>query len=213
MAADPDKPSLSERFTRAVIKADNRERPESDGPETVEELEDAVARMDDRERLIGLAAAPLAGVVAIIVVSTYGTKAGKAPSAHASLALALFALALVALACAWFRKRLYLGVVFALYGLSVFNLHYWGFGVPFLLIGSWYLVRAYRLQQKLKVAKEEGVTGSGSGSGGTARRAQPNKRYTPPVAPPPKPTKPTKPTKPAKPTKPPTSGGPPPGDG
>ena len=153
--------------------------------------------MDDRERLIGLAAAPLAGVVAIIVVSTYGSKARQAgivrrldvsPSRCSRLAL-------VALACAWFRKRLYLGIVFALYGLSIFNLHYWGFGVPFLLIGSWYLVRAYRFQQKLKLAKEEGVTGSGSGAAGTARRAQPNKRYTPPVTGPAKPAKPSKPGK------------------
>ena len=196
MAAAPDKPTLSERFTRAVIKADSRERPADEGPQTGEELEETVARMDDRERLIGLAAAPLDGVIAIIVVSTYGSKAGRpASSVDSSLALALFALALAALACAWFRKRLYLGIVFALYGLSIFNLHYWGFGVPFLLIGSWYLVRAYRFQQKLKLAKEEGVTGSG-GSGGAARRAQPNKRYTPPVTGPAKPTRPTKPGKP-----------------
>ena len=67
--------------------------------------------------------------------------------------LVLFGLAFVMLASAWFRKRLYLGIACALYGLSIFNLHYWGFGVPFLLIGSWYLVRAYRLRQKLKLAK------------------------------------------------------------
>jgi hypothetical protein len=195
MAADPDKPTLSERFTRAVIKADSREQPVDEGPQTVEELEETVARMDDRERLIGLAAAPLAGVIAIIVVSTYGSKAGKpASSVDSSLALALFGLALVALGCAWFRKRLYLGIVFALYGLSIFNLHYWGFGVPFLLIGSWYLVRSYRFQQKLKVAKEEGVTGT-PGPGGAPRRAQPNKRYTPPVSAPPKTVKPAKPPK------------------
>jgi hypothetical protein len=195
MAADPDKPTLSERFTRAVIKADSKERPVDEGPQTVEELEETVARMDDRERLIGLAAAPLAGVVAIVVVSTYGSKAGKpVSSVDSTLALALFGLALVALACAWFRKRLYLGIVFALYGLSIFNLHYWGFGVPFLLIGSWYLVRAYRFQQKLKLANEDGVTGP-TGTGGTARRAQPNKRYTPPVTGPAKPTKPVKPPK------------------
>ena len=195
MAADPDKPTLSERFTRAVIKADSNDRPVDVGPQTVEELEEAIARMDDKERLIGLAAAPLAGVVAIVVVSTYGSKAGHpASSVDSTLALALFALALVALACAWFRKRLYLGIVFALYGLSIFNLHYWGFGVPFLLIGSWYLVRAYRYQQKLKLAKEDGVTGP-TASGGTARRAQPNKRYTPPVSAPPKTVKPAKPPK------------------
>jgi len=112
------------------------------------------------------------------------------------LFLALFGLALIALACAWFRKRLFLGIVLALYGLSVFNLHYWGFGVPFLLIGSWYLVRAYRIQQKLKLAQGDDGPGGSAGSAGPARRASPNKRYTPPVTGQAKPVKPAKPAKP-----------------
>lgn len=194
MAADPDKPSLSERFTRAVIKSDSRPDGESEGPETVEELEEAVARVDDTERLIGLATAPLAGIVAILVVSSLGSKAGKTTSSvDSTLTLVLFGLAFVMLASAWFRKRLYLGMACALYGLSVFNLRYWGFGVPFLLIGSWYLVRAYRLSQKLKLARSgDGPTAPGE----SARRAQPNKRYTPPVTGSAKPAKPPKPPKP-----------------
>ena len=196
MPADPDKPSLSERLTRAFIKADTRERPEDEGPTTVAELEEATARMDDRERLIGLAAAPLAGVVAIVVVSTYGAKSSHTSSVDGTLALALFALALIALAAAWFRKRLFVGIAFALYGLSIFNLHYWGFGIPFLLIGSWYLVRAYRFQQKLKQAQAGDDVGGDTG--GTTRRAAPNKRYTPPV---------TGPAKPPRPAKPPTTDG------
>ena len=48
------------------------------------------------------------------------------------------------LATAWWRKRLYLGIVMALYGLTVFNLHYWGFGIPYLLCAGWWIVRAYR---------------------------------------------------------------------
>jgi hypothetical protein len=190
MAADPDKPKLSERFTRAIIKADTRPTPEVEGPETVDELEEAVARADDKERLIGLASAPLAGLAAILIVSSYGAKAGRTVSTvDSTLALTLFGLAAIILATAWFRKRLFLGIACALYGLSVFNLHYWGFGIPFLLIGSWYLVRAYRLQQKLKLAKADD---SPSGPGSPARRAQPNKRYTPPVTGPPKPAKPPK---------------------
>jgi hypothetical protein len=190
MAADPDKPRLSERFTRAVLKADSRPAPEAGGPETVEELEEAVAKADDKERLIGLAAAPLAGLVAILVVSSLGSKAAKPTSSvDSTLALTLFGLAFVILASAWFRKRLFLGIACALYGLSVFNLRYWGFGVPFLLIGSRYLVRAYRLGQKLKLAKADDGT---TGPGGPARRALPNKRYTPPVAGPAKPAKPPK---------------------
>src|SRR5665213_2930437 len=100
-----------------------------------------------------------------------------------------FTRAVIMLGSAWFRKRLFLGIACALYGLSVFNLHYWGFGVPFLLIGSWYLVRAYRFQQKLKLAKADDPP---SGPGGPVRTAQPNKRYTPPVTGPPKPLKPPK---------------------
>ncbi len=44
------------------------------------------------------------------------------------------------LVTAYFRKRFFLGIAMALYGLSVFNLHYWGFGVPFLMVGAWLLV-------------------------------------------------------------------------
>jgi hypothetical protein len=187
MAPDPDKPSLTERFTRAVIKADSRPTPETETTQTVEELEEAVSHADDTERLIGLAAAPLAGLVAILVVSSLGTKSVKhTSSVDSTLTLVLFALAFVMLASAWFRKRLFLGVACALFGLSVFNLHYWGFGVPFLLIGSWYLVRAYRLSQKLKRAKEDNGPSEKTGPG---RRATPNKRYTPPVAPPVRPPK------------------------
>jgi hypothetical protein len=193
MAADPDKPTLSERFTRAVIKADSGPTPEAEGPETVEELEAAVARADDKERLVGLAAAPLAGLVAIIVVSTLSSKSGQSVSSvDSTLSLVLFGLALVMLAGAWFRKRLFIGIASALYGLSVFNLHYWGFGVPFLIVGSWYLVRAYRLSQKLKLAKADDAPSGPRGSSRPAQKAQPNKRYTPPVTGPAKPPKPPK---------------------
>jgi len=66
------------------------------------------------------------------------------------------ALALLMLGFAYFRKRLFLGVVMALYGLSMFNLPpNWGFGIPYLLAGAWLLVRAYRLQRELKVATGE----------------------------------------------------------
>jgi hypothetical protein len=188
MAADPDKPTLSERFTRAVIKADSRPTTEPEAPQTVEELEEAVAHADDKERLIGLSVAPLAGLIAILVVSTMGAKAAHPTSqVDSTLVLVLFGLAFIMLASAWFRKRLYLGIACALYGLSIFNLHYWGFGVPYLLIGSWYLVRAYRLGQKLKLAKADAGP---SGPDGPIRRAQPNKRYTPPVAGPAKPKPP-----------------------
>jgi len=192
MARDPDKPSLSDRFTRAVLRADSTEPTEDEGPVTVDEIELAIARADDKERLIGLIAAPLAGAIGLLVaqsMAAHGTTKA-ASSTSQLLAVSLLVLAAVMLASAWWRKRLYLGIAMALYGLSIFNLHFWGFGIPYLLFGSWYLVRAYRLQQKLKLAKGDGGTG---GTGGPARRASPNKRYTPPVAGPAKPAKPAKP--------------------
>jgi hypothetical protein len=191
MARDPDKPTLSERFTRAVLKADGTEPEQPDAPATVEELEDAIARMDDKERLIGLVAAPLAGAIGLLVMQSLVANNPKSYSSTSlTLTLTLLGLAAVMLASAWFRKRLYLGLAMALYGLSIFNLKFWGFGVPYLLFGSWYLVRSYRFQQKLKLAREEG---GGGASGGPARRAQPNKRYTPPVTGPAKPPKAPKP--------------------
>ena len=133
-------------------------------------------------------------MIAILVVSSYGSKGTtQATSVDSSLFLVLFGLALVTLACAWFRKRLLLGIVLALFGLSVFNLHYWEFGVPFLLIGSWYLVRTYRIQQKLKLARGDDGPARPGGGGGTTPRARPSKRYTPPVTGPAKPAKAPKP--------------------
>ena len=130
------------------------------------------------ERLIGLIAAPLAAAIGLLVVqSLVATNTKTYSSVSGTLALSLFVLAAAMLASAWFRKRLYLGIAMALYGLSIFNLHFWGFGVPYLLFGSWYLVRAYRFGQKLKFAKEDGTTSRP----GAPRRAQPNKRFTPPV--------------------------------
>ncbi len=39
---------------------------------------------------------------------------------------------------ALWRKRLFMGILAAMYGLAIFNLHYWGFGVPFVMVGAWY---------------------------------------------------------------------------
>ena len=89
------------------------------------------------------------------------------------------------LVTALMRKRMFLGIALALYGLAVFNLHYWGFGVPFLMAGAWYLVRAYRLNQELKRAGGADVSPSRSRAvrppWRTASRPRANKRYTPPA--------------------------------
>ena len=60
-------------------------------------------------------------------------------SLYHEVAAALVILSVVMLTTAMLRKRLYLGIVMALYGLTVFNLHYWGFGIPFIMAGAWLL--------------------------------------------------------------------------
>jgi len=105
-------------------------------------------------------------------------------SLYHDLTYVLLGLSLAMLASAYFRKRLYLGIAMAMYGLAVFNLHYWGFGIPFLFGGALLLVRSYRLQRELREATGD----TPARPGGRARRGRaptqsarprPNKRYTP----------------------------------
>ena len=185
---NPEKVPLGARLSSAVLKPADADAAPDAGPTTVAELEEAVTHADDKERLVGLIAAPLAGMIGLLVTGNLMANDPKAllangqvnpqhvnPSLYLSVGGVALALAVAMLVTAWFRKRLYLGIVMALYGLSIFNLHFWGFGVPFILAGAWFLVRAYRLQTKLKLAKEAGPT---------TGRPQANKRYTPPTAPP-----------------------------
>ena len=71
----------------------------------------------------------------------------------------------------------------ALFGLASFNLHYWGFGVPFMLFGAWLLVRAWRLQSSLKLAAGDGPPLGPPNSRPSPSNVDPpaNKRYTPPT--------------------------------
>ncbi|MGH9080574.1 MAG: hypothetical protein ACRDYE_10975, partial [Acidimicrobiales bacterium] len=97
------------------------------------------------------------------------------PSLYVELGAVAVGLAVLMLVMALLRKRLYLAVTMALYGLSILNLHFWGFGIPYIFAGAWLLVRSYRLQVKLKEAR---AVASETG------RRTPNKRFTPPAAPP-----------------------------
>jgi hypothetical protein len=155
---------------------------------TIEEVEEDIARANDKERAIGLIAAPIAALLSFLIIGTlvhndpaYGTKNYVSPSLYHTLQFVLLGLSVLVLVTALWRKRLFLGISLALYGLAVFNLHYWGFGVPFLMGGAWYLVRSYRLSQELKRAG--GTIGTPRGmprpSGGSRPRA--SKRYTPPT--------------------------------
>ncbi|MGA2530151.1 MAG: hypothetical protein ABSG36_13440 [Acidimicrobiales bacterium] len=198
---DSDKAPLRERLRGLVLKpATPGEHKAPAGPRTVAELEAAVASADDKERLIGLIAAPLAAAIGILVISALIVndppallKNGQINSLHVSLSLyhdlggVVLALSILMLGTALWRKRLYLGIVSALYGLAIFNLHYWGFGIPFILFGAWLLVRAYRFQRDLREATEEYESASAMGAHrdkAATRRSppKPNRRYTPPNA-------------------------------
>jgi hypothetical protein len=153
--------------------------------------------------LIGLVAAPVAALIALLIVdadishdpaATFanGTKnaAHVAHSLYNELLIVLLVLALVMLVAAWFRKRLYLGVAMALYGLTVFNLKYWGFGLPFVLFGAWFMVRSYRAQKALRLATGDTPRRSTKEPGSSSSAPRPSKRYTPPTAKPKRPANP-----------------------
>jgi len=184
---------LRDRLRDAMLKPappGEAGQPES-APQSLEQLQSAERYADDKERFLGLTAAPLAAAIGFFVANYLvehdppAIKNGVANSLHQNvttyhtLELALLVLAFVMLATAWYRKRMFLGMAMALYGLGVFNLHYWGFGVPFLLAGAWLLVRSYRAHQAVRTASGQGRGRSGGDSGYSPPKA--NKRYTPPT--------------------------------
>jgi len=193
--ADQPKLTFFERLRYTMVKPDDSGKVTNDQPAlSREELEATVARADDKERNIGLVAAPVGAIVALFISADlihHAQQTGQSTSTYQTLTFVLLGMAVLMLATAWLRKRLFIGITMALFGLGIFNLHYWGFGLPFLMGGAWYLVRAWRLQSKLKLAG--GGSGRGYGppnskvsptnrlpsAGGVLPR--PNKRYTPPT--------------------------------
>jgi hypothetical protein len=201
---DPDRAPFGERLRNAVLKpVEPDAKPAetgakgSDKPSAVEDIETEIRFANDQERLIGLFAAPVGAAIGLVVIGYLISKDppallknGTANKLHVSVSLyhdltyVLLGLSLAMLASAYFRKRLYLGIAMALYGLAVFNLHYWGFGIPFLFGGAYLLVRSYRLQRDLREATGEKPTRPGArprrgGPPPPTARARPNKRYTP----------------------------------
>jgi hypothetical protein len=191
---------LKERLRDAVVKparpgeASNSKG--SDGPKSVDELETAARTLDDKERLIGVLAAPLAAIITVVVIANLiandpvaRLKNGSLNPRHVSVSLyhelagVLVALTVLILIMTLLRKRMFLGLAMALFGLAVFDLHGFGFGIPFILGGSWYLVRAYRIHQDQLVATgvKSARPSSPRKSGGAVGRGLPNKRYTPPT--------------------------------
>jgi hypothetical protein len=183
------KPSLWMRFQTAIVKPDDPDSPrrKAEEPEqSVEELEAAIARADDKERNIGLIAAPIGAIVGLLVTANlinHAKSLDQSTSVYQTLTFVLLGMSVLILAMAWFRKRLFLGIVLAMFGLAIFNLRFWGFGIPFLMAGAWLLVRAYRLQKKLRLAGGGSKSTDGRpnsrlpSAGGVLPR--PNKRYTP----------------------------------
>jgi hypothetical protein len=185
---------VGERFRAAVLKPADSSAPVQPDPQarTVEELQAAESYADDKERFLGLLAAPLAAAIGFFIANYLVEhnppallKNGQVNPLHGSvstyhtLELVLIGLAVVMLGTAWYRKRMFLGISMALYGLGVFNLHYWGFGIPFLFGGAWLLVRSYRAHQAVRNA--QGPNGSRGGAGSGLSRPKANKRYTPPI--------------------------------
>jgi hypothetical protein len=125
--------------------------------------------------------APVAAAITFLVIPALVDHDVSHQSTYHELLYVLLGMSVLAEVLALLRKRLLLGMVVALYGLGLFNLHQWGFGVPFILVGAWYLVRSYRLSQDLKLAG--GGTAPKRPTRPTGTLPRPNKRYTPRTAP------------------------------
>lgn len=195
------KPPLVDRLRSAVLKPGDPDNPprsrgayELSGDELVVEEK----RLNDKERVIGLLVGPVATIIAFLVIHDLVVndppahfsngavnKLHVSLSTYSDLFIVLIVLSFGITGLAMWRKRLYLGMVNALYGLAIFNLHYWGFGVPFVMVGAWYLVRAYRLHRNLRESTGEGPSRFGSRARETSYPVRPaaNKRFTPRTSP------------------------------
>src|SRR5580704_3338377 len=153
----------------------------------VEEIQADIARSNDKERAIGLVAAPVAAFIGLLIGNAsvnYAKTHNMSTSVYDKLTYVLLGLSVLVLLTSWLRKRMFQGITLALYGLAIFQLHYtyFGFAAPFLLAGAWYLIRAYRLSAELKREEAAGPQAPRPKAGPNAAAPRPrrNKRYTPP---------------------------------
>jgi hypothetical protein len=186
-----DEPTLTfwERIKYTLVRPDDdpSDRAAADD-RSAEELRQVIHRSDDKERNIGLVAAPIAAVVGIAISTAsinYAKTHHQSVRIYDELTYVLLGLAVLIMVASLLRKRLFQGITLALFGLAVFQLHYTyvGFAAPFILAGAWYMVRVYRLQQALRRAEDgEGRSPvkAQTRPNGVAR-PRPNKRYTPPT--------------------------------
>ncbi len=192
------KEPLADWMRKTFMKPEDPDAAPKKVPErsqSVEELEELVKTADDKERAIGLVAAPLAAAIGFLVIHALVANDaqhlanGKLNPHYVNVSLyddvflVLLVLSLLMLTMALLRKRLFLGIATALYGLAIFNLHYWGFGIPFIMCAAWYLVRAYRLQRDLRLATGAPPSRFAPREGGRGASYKdspgPSKRYTP----------------------------------
>jgi hypothetical protein len=151
------------------------------------------AGTNERARMVGLVAAPLAAAIAFAVTAALvsGDPASKLAdgdpnrlhvpvSRYQEALVALLVLAVVMLVMSLLRRRLFVGIAMALYGLTLFNLHYYGFAIPFLVGGAWFLVHAYR-EHTSSLDAGSGVPGEPDHRASPRRRTKANRRYTPPT--------------------------------
>jgi hypothetical protein len=180
-----------ERLKYAMVRPDDAPPEVKPDERSAGELEATIRRADDRERAVGLIAAPVAALIGFLVIGANISRNSSATtlpknfvpaSTYHWVLLVFLALAVVMLVGAWLRKRIVLAVALALYGVGLFQLGWLGFAVPFVLAGAWYLVRGFRLQTALKRAEGDAggppVLASRAANG---VRPRPNKRYTPPT--------------------------------
>jgi hypothetical protein len=182
-----------ERLKYAMVRPDNEPddtRPAEDRP--LDEVQVDLRSSNDKERAVGLVVAPVAAIVGILISSASIDNArshGQSVGVFEELTYVLLGLAVLILVSSLMRKRLFQGITIALFGVAVFQLKYSyvGFAAPFVLVGAWYMVRSYRLQQELKRVEASGggpsrpVRAGPPRANGSAPRARANKRYTPPT--------------------------------
>jgi hypothetical protein len=184
-----------ERLKYAMVRPDDEEPAHSSaaaGDRPADEVRAVIRRADDRERAVGLIAAPVSAAVSFIVItalidrnSVVGAKHFTPASTYHELLLVLLGLGVLMLVTAMLRKRLFMALGMALYGIALFQLGWLGFAVPFVLAGAWYLVRSYRLQQELRRAEADDVgpvRAKARASATNGARPRQSKRYTPPAA-------------------------------
>ena len=177
-----------ERLKYSVVQPDDHPSDKA-SDRSAEEVRAVIARADDKERAVGLIAAPVSAAISFIVItalidrnSVVGAKHFTPASTYHELLLVLLGLGVLMLVTAMLRKRLFMALGMALYGIALFQLGWLGFAVPFVLAGAWYLVRSYRLQQELRRAEPaEARPTRAKNSATSGVRPRPSKRYTPPA--------------------------------